>query len=197
MNKHKMVLMTAAFSALLATSPAWADFTGSTAPANFNVSNTGTLMGAPISLGTAVFSSTQLVLTGSSAGGGCAGGVYSSLSPCQVQAMISLPGTYSFKWSYTTSDVDGPAGDIFGVMVNGTRIALSDLGGAVTQSGTASFVVSSSFGWMLNCTDCTGAAATATISNFNFAPVPEPSQAVLLLVGGLWVAARCTRRPRC
>jgi hypothetical protein len=41
---------------------------------------------------------------------------------------------------------------------------------------------------MLNCTDCTGGTASATISNFNFAPVPEPTPAVLMLAGLLALA---------
>jgi hypothetical protein len=191
MNMRKTFLTAALLAA--AAGPAVADFSGATAPANFTVANVGTLTGAGISLGTAAFTTTQLVLTGSSAGGGCTDGVYSVLaSPCQVQASINLPGRYSFNWSYVTADADGPGGDIFGVMVGGTRTALSDLGGAVSQSGSASFVATSSFAWMLNCTDCTGAAATATISNFVYAPVPEPTQAALL-VGGLLALAALRR----
>jgi hypothetical protein len=196
MNKRKIFSLAVACVATALAGPAWADFTGATAPANFTVANVGTLTGASISLGTAAFTTTQLTLTGSNAAGGCTGGVYSVLaSPCQVQARINLPGRYSFNWTYVTADADGPAGDIFGVMVNGTRTALSDLGGAVSQSGSASFVATSSFAWMLNCTDCTGASATATISNFVYAPVPEPTQAALLL-GGLMalMAVRGTRR---
>jgi hypothetical protein len=189
MNISKVKLALAGLATVLLSGPAWADFTGATAPGNFSISNTGVLTGAAPSLGSAVFSPTQLVLTGASSAGGCTGGVYSTLSsPCQVQAVINLPGTYSFNWAYLTADVDGPAGDIFGVMVNGTRIALSDLGGAVSQSGSASFVASASFAWMLNCTDCTGGTASATISNFNFAPVPEPTPAVLMLAGLLALA---------
>jgi hypothetical protein len=196
MNMRKISLTAAVLSACAFAGPALADFSGATAPANFTVANVGTLNGASISLGTAAFTSTQLVLTGSNAGGGCTGGVYSVLaSPCQVQASINLPGRYSFNWAYTTADADGPAGDIFGVMVGSTRMALSDLGGAVSQSGSASFVTTSSFAWMLNCTDCTGAAATATISNFVYAPVPEPTQAALLM-GGLLTLLASRRTPR-
>jgi hypothetical protein len=198
MNTSHTKLALAFVATALMSGPAFADFTGATAPGNFSVSNTGVLTGGALSLGSAVFSATQLVLTGSSSAGGCTGGVYSTLSPCQVQASINLPGTYSFNWAYVTADADGPAGDIFGVMVGGTRIPLSDLGGAVSQSGTASFVASSSFGWMLNCTDCKGGTATATISNFVFAPVPEPKPVVLMLGGllALAVVQRQRIRPR-
>jgi hypothetical protein len=198
MHTSKTKVALAFVAAALLSGPAMADFTGATAPGNFSVSNTGALTGGAVALGSAAFSATQLLLTSSSSAGGCTDGVYSSLaSPCQVQATINLPGTYSFNWAYVTTDVDGPAGDILGVMVNGTRLALSDLGGAQSQSGTASFVASASFGWMLNCTDCTGGAAAATISNFNFAPVPEPAPAALLLGGLLALAtARLLRNRR-
>ncbi len=194
MNTSKTKLALACLTTALLSGPALADFTGATAPGNFSVSNTGVLTGGGASLGSAVFSATQLVLTGSSSAGGCSGGVYSDFtSPCQVQALINLPGTYSFSWAYVTADVDGPAGDIFGVIVNGVRTPLSDLGGAVSQSGAASFTAKSSFAWALNCTDCTGGTATATISNFVFAPVPEPTPAVLLL-GGLLALAVVQRQ---
>jgi hypothetical protein len=199
MNTSKTKLALALTTSAMLSGPALADFTGATAPGNFSVSNTGVLTGAGLALGSAAFSPTQLLLTSSNSAGGCTGGVYSTLSsPCQVQATINLSGTYSFSWAYLTTDPDGPAGDILGVMVNGTRIALSDLGGAQAQSGTASFVASASFGWMLNCTDCTGGAATATISNFVFAPVPEPTPAVLLLGGlmALVVVQRLRIKPR-
>jgi hypothetical protein len=153
--------------------------------------------GATISLGIEAFTPTQLVLTGGDASVGCAGCVYGTLgvSPCQVQATINLPGTYNFNWSDVTADEAGSARDIFGVMAGGVRVALSGPGGAVSQSGIRSFVVTSSFALMLNCTDCTGGVATATISNFNFPPVPELSQALLLCAGGpLLGAAGLTRR---
>jgi hypothetical protein len=99
-------------------------------------------------------------------------------------ATLARNGTYSFHWSYLTADDAGPAGDIFGVIINGTFMALSDPGGPITQSGNANFAASSSFGWFVNCTDCIGGAATATITNFAFAQaVPEPSTYALMLSG--------------
>ena len=94
-------------------------FSGSTDPSAFAVANTGTLIGAAPTLGTATFSAIQLVLVGSnsispaptSQAPGCSGGVYSTFSsPCQLQVTLARPGVYSFNWSYVSADGDGPAG---------------------------------------------------------------------------------------
>lgn len=181
--------------------PAAADFTGPTAPANWAVSNTGTLTGSPTP-GVATFSTTQLTMTGSDSlspnlSPGCAGGFFQTLGPCQLQVTLNMPGTYSFSWSYLTSDTAGPGGDQFGVIVDSTRIRLSDPFGANSQSGTNSFAAASSFGWFINCGDCIGGSATATISRFGFAAaVPEPESYALMFAGALAVAARLRSRRR-
>jgi hypothetical protein len=176
--------------------PAAANFTGATAPANWTVTNTGTLTGGSPTLGTATFSTTQLMMTGSdslspSGVPSCSGGFFQTLGPCQLQVSMNLPGTYSFSWSYLTSDDAGPGGDLFGVIVDSTRIALSDPFGADAQSGTRTFAAASSFGWFINCTDCVGGSATSTISQFTFAAaVPEPESYALMVAGVLALAAR-------
>ena len=185
-------------------SPAVAiDFTGPAAPANWTTSVLGTLIGGSPNPGSAVFSSTQLLLAGGNAvspnpasdAPACVGGSYGFLGPCLIQATIALGGIYSFTWNYLTSDASGPGGDIFGVLVNGVRTQLSNPGGPVTQSGIASFAASSSFGWFINCTDCIGGNATATISNFAFTQaVPEPSTYGLMLAGLAAVGAAVRRR---
>jgi hypothetical protein len=178
---------------------AHADFTGPAAPANWSIVNSGTLIGASPTLGSAVFSPTQLVLSGSNTLAddlGCSGATYGVLGPCRTSATLASSGTFSFHWSYLTADGAGPGGDIFGVVVNGVFTPLSDPGGAVAQSGNASFAASSSFGWFINCTDCIGGAATATITNFAIAQaVPEPETYALML-GGIGVLGLIGRRKR-
>ena len=183
--------------------PAAADFSGPVAPATWTVTNTGTLTGASPTLGSATFTTTQLALTGSDSlspsgdSPSCAGGFFQTLGPCQLQVTRNLPGTYTFSWSYLTSDAAGPGGDLFGVIVDSNRIQLSDPGGANAQSGTSTFAANSSFGWFVNCTDCIGGSATATISRFAFAAaVPEPETYALMLAGVLGLAARLNGRRR-
>jgi hypothetical protein len=177
--------------------PAAADFTGPTAPGNWVVTNTGSLIGGSPTLGSATFSTTQLMLTGSNSlsplddSPGCSGGFFQTLGPCQLQVTTNLPGTYSFSWSYLTSDTAGPGGDPFGVIVDSTRIQLSDPGGANSQTGTRTFAANSSFGWFVNCSDCIGGSATSTISQFTFAAaVPEPETYALIVAGVLALVVR-------
>jgi hypothetical protein len=196
----KTIALTALIAGAGLCASAHADFTGPTAPANWSIVNSGTLIGASPTLGNAVFSPIQLVLSGSNTLAddlGCTGATYAVLGPCRTSATLALGGNYSFNWSYFTADGAGPAGDIFGVVVNGVFTPLSNPGGAVAQSGSASFAASSSFGWFVNCTDCVGGAATATITNFAFAQaVPEPSSYALMLsgIGALGLLARRKRR---
>jgi len=181
--------------------PAAANFTGPVAPAAWTVTNTGTLSGGSPILGSAVFSTTQLTLAGSDSlspsgdAPSCSGGVFQTLGPCQLSVTTNLPGSYSFSWSYLTSDASGPGGDLFGVIVDSNRIVLSDPGGPISQSGSRSFEAGSSFGWFMNCTDCIGGSATSTISQFTFATaVPEPETYALMFAGALGLAARLRRR---
>ena len=181
--------------------PAAADVTGPVAPGNWTVTNTGTLTGGSPTLGGAAFSSTQLAMTGSNSQSpsgfspSCAGGFFQTLGPCQLQVTANVPGTYSFNWSYATTDTAGPGGDTFGVIVDSTRISLSDAAGANTQSGTESFAAASSFGWFINCGDCIGGSATTTVSQLGFvAAIPEPETYALMVAGVLGLAVRLRHR---
>jgi hypothetical protein len=198
MMMNRLTLAVLLAGAVAAPAAMAAGFTGAADPGAFAVANVGTLIGGSPTFGTATFSAIQLVLLGSnsispapaSSAPGCSGGVYSTLtSPCQLQVVLATAGAYSFDWSYVSADNDGPAGDIFGVLVDGNRIALSDLGGAVAQTGSASFVAATSFGWFINCTDCIGGLATATVSGFELVPVPEPRSYALMLAGVAGIAA--------
>jgi hypothetical protein len=191
----------ASLALLVLAGPAAADFSGPVGPATWTVTNTGTLTGGSPTLGSATFSTTQLVMTGSNSlspsgdSPSCAGGFFQTLGPCQLQVTRNLPGTYSFSWAYLSSDAAGPGGDLFGVIVDSSRIQLSDPGGANAQSGTRTFAANSSFGWFVNCTDCIGGSATSTISQFTFAAaVPEPENYALIIAGVLGLAARLKGR---
>src|SRR4030095_11742070 len=104
--------------------PAAAQFTGPLAPANWTVTTNGTLTGGAPTLGSATFSTMQLVMGGSDSlspsgdAPSCSGGFFQTLGPCQLQVTNSLPGSYTFSWSYLTADTAGPGGDIFGVIVD-------------------------------------------------------------------------------
>ncbi len=57
-----------------------------------------------------------------------------------------------------------------------------DPGGPVAQTGSASFAAATSFGWFINCTDCTSGSATVVITKLD---VPEPATWALLAAAGL------------
>ena len=82
-------------------------------------------------------------------------------------------GTVSFDWAFATSD--GPYYDPFGYLLNGAFTQLTNNGGGLNQSGSASFSVLAGdiFGFRQNSVDSCCGRASSTISNFNVA-VPGP-----------------------
>jgi len=152
---------------------------------------TTTILGSP-SQGSAVFAASHTMLTIMGGNAGCVGGVAGFLGPCQINVTTNFPNTaFTFHWDYATSDADGPEFDQFGLLVNGARTLLSDVGGPIHQMGDVSIAANTQFGWFVNCTDCTGGLATVNITAFT-AAAPEPASLVLLGLG--WGAVGVLRR---
>jgi hypothetical protein len=184
----KALCIAAAACALSMAMPASALIVGFTdvfAPGQWTVSFLGTLGGGSPNAGSVLQNSTTLTINGGNATAippgsdtpACVGGVYGFVGPCEVDVVTThIMNPFSFQWSYVTNDNSGPGGDLFGVLVNGARIQLSDVGGPVSQSGQFTVnTATTSFGWYVNCTDCIGGAATASITNFRAGTVPEPA----------------------
>lgn len=159
-------LLAAAAAALLAACGG----SGPTDP-EFIVSSTAasSALRAPGS-GTAASDGRTVTLNGGdgTAAAGCANAQYGfANSPCNVTASLHEPrGSYSFDWSYSTTDLAGPGADLFGVIVDGRVQVLTDPGGPQQQTGTFTVTPATSMVLFVNCTDCTGGAAQATVSNF-------------------------------
>lgn len=172
----KRVIKVLAFCATVLAWPmsAWADFSGPYAPANWTTTLTGTPPGGGGSVD-ASGAPASITLNG--------GDSPCITMPCHLDYTIAAPGsgTLSFHWDYQTTDL-APDFDLFLVLNNGTAVQLSDDLGPSTQSGNYSFAVTAGqiVGFRLDCTDCSGGAATVTISNFS-GPLaaPPPAAAVL------------------
>jgi hypothetical protein len=141
---------------------------GGEAPFTLSTSAQSAALGAPGSA-TASTDARSVTLVGGDGGTtGCSGAQYGfTSSPCTVTAAVFSPsGTYSFDWSYSTKDSSGPGADLFGMVVDGRTVPLSDPGGPLTQSGHSEVTATSSLAFYVNCTDCTDGAATAAITSF-------------------------------
>ena len=151
---------------------------------------TTTILGSP-QLGSTVFSPSHTTLTitgGNNDPNGCVGGVAGFPGPCEVDITSKNPqSTFSFHWDYVTVDI-GAGFDQFGILVNGSHIVLSDLGGPLHQFADVTIKANTQFGYYINCTDCTGGAATVNITQF-IAAAPEPGSLTLFAVGLVALAA--------
>jgi hypothetical protein len=110
---------------------------------------------------------TVTLVGGNSTTGGCSGAQFGfNNGPCSVSA--NYPGggrTFSFDWNYTTTDSAGSGADIFGMIVDGKVVPISDPGGPQTQSGHIDVVAQNSLQLFVNCTDCTNGAATTNVTS--------------------------------
>ena len=188
---RRLILAVTVALAIAASAPAEAltiGFNGAYDPTQW----TTTILGTP-PLGSAVFSAshTTLTITGGDSLTGCVGGIAGLPGPCEVDVTSKNPrNLFSFHWDYNTTEI-GAGFDQFGILLNGNHTVLSDLGGPLHQSGNVFITANTQFGWYINCTDCTGGAATVNITQFTAAPEP----ASLMLFGlGLTVLAVLRRR---
>jgi hypothetical protein len=188
------ILAVTAALGIAASTPAEAltiGFNGPYDPAQW----TTTILGTP-QVGSTLFSASHTTLTifgGDNDPNGCVGGIGGLPGPCEVDITSKNSKTlFTFHWDYNTSDI-GAGFDQFGILVNGSHIVLSDLGGPLHQSGDVSIVGNTQFGWYINCTDCTGGPATVAITQFTGA-APEPGS---LMLFGLGLVALAAVRRRC
>jgi hypothetical protein len=175
-------------------SAAHAQFSGPLAPPTWTTSITGPTFASSVDTSAAPASVT-LHGGDDATGGGCPDGTASGfIGGCQLVWLHAGPVNFTFDWSYATSDIS-PQYDSFGMLVDGTRVELVANGGDLVQSGSALAHASSSFGWYINCSDCTGGAASATISHVTaVSAVPEPESIALLGIGVIALVARTARR---
>src|SRR3954451_17458425 len=90
--------LVAGFGLSALAGPAFADFVGPLSPGNWTTSNSGTLIGGSPTLGSAVFTSTQLTLTGSNSLSpandepSCLGSTFGFAGPCQCRQLSHSAG---------------------------------------------------------------------------------------------------------
>ena len=86
----------------------------------------------------------------------------------QISFVVPTTTTYTFNWSYVTTDPDGPELDP-AYYINNVLVQLTDNVGNDSQSGSVSINVTagSTFGFALISADGIAGQATLTISNFN------------------------------
>jgi len=180
MKKHFIAVVIAVFGLLLSVS-ARADIIGFTGPFNPGTWTTNFLGTLNLSAGGGPGSTSQTATTLTIVGGntGIASpslGCTSGINTCEIDFTHTAGLLFKFHWTYNTAD--DPGFDPFGVLVDGNKITLATVNGT---SGDFAIGAKSTFGWFINCTDCTSGAATAVITGFVAAP--EPASLLLLALG--------------
>jgi PEP-CTERM motif-containing protein len=175
--------------ALGASLPARADIIGFTGPFNpgtWTTTFVGTLnLSAGGGPGSTTMTPSTLTMVGGDTGMDVGLGCMSGNGTCEIRITHAGAPPLHFHWSYST--VDEPTFDPFGMLVDGVHLQLASVNGT---SGDVNLSATTSFGWYINCTDCTSGAATAVITAFQ---VAEPASLALL---GLGLAIFACRRRR-
>ncbi len=185
MKRHS-VAVAIAILAVMASLPARADiigFTGPFNPATWTTTFLGTLnLSAGGGPGSTTQTTTTLTIVGGNTGIppptlGCTSGI----NTCEIDITHAGGLLIKFHWAY--SSADDPGFDPFGMLVDGSHINLATVSGS---SGDVVVAPKSTFGWFINCTDCTSGAATAVVTGFVAAP--EPASLLLLGLGLIGLA---------
>jgi PEP-CTERM motif len=184
--KRHLLAVAIAILAVMTSLPVRADIIGFTGPFNPGTWTTtflGTLnLSAGGGPGSTTQTATMLTIVGGNTGiAPPALGCTSGLNTCEIDITHTGGLLIKFHWAYSTTD--DPGFDPFGMLVDGSHVNLATVSGA---SGDAVVAPKSTFGWFINCTDCTSGAATALITNFVAAP--EPASLVLLGLGLIGLA---------
>ncbi len=135
---------------------------------------------------TVIFTSTGLIINGSN----------EVLSNTNIQGgaqfVVPAAGVYTFDWSYSTNDVDGPNLDP-AYYINGLPVILTDDFGADIQSGSVSVSVTagSTFGFEIIAEDNILGEATLVITNFNGISNFTGVQSCTPIVGYVTVGGDC------
>ncbi|WP_144036855.1 hypothetical protein [Synechococcus sp. MW101C3] len=124
-----------------------------------------------------------------------------SNSPSQTSFSIVAQGAgnITFRWSFVTSDRDGPLWDPFGYTLNSTFVQLTNNIGPNSQGGTVSVpvVIGSVFQFTQRTQDNRFGSATTTIDQFTapkLVPAPTPGVMLFPLLTALAVLRRRYRR---
>ena len=131
----------------------------------------------------------SITLIGSDSGSGVA-------SRVDFRIVAPVAGTFSFNWTYISTDTEGAFYDPAGYLKNG-QFQLTADGGGINQSGQRSVLVAAGdvIGFHVTTLDNMAGSASLAISNFS-APVPEPASVAMMALGLLGLAGAVAARRR-